>query len=155
MAHHLKYDDYRSLAGAMARVMQKELARPVSGVLAPIPVSARKRRLRGYNQAALIAVELGKAWRLPVEEDLLRRARDTETQTALTADARLANVAAAFAARHPPARPVPVIILDDVLTTGATLRAATSALQSAGWASVTAVTFARALTYDRRALANQ
>ncbi len=156
MAHHLKYDDYRSLADAMARVMRRELPRPDAGVLVPIPVSPRKLRLRGYNQAALIAVELGKLWDLPVREDLLRRAKDTGTQTALTADARLANVAAAFAAQRPaPGLPVPVIIVDDVLTTGATLRAAASALQAAEWEHITAVTFARALTYDRRALANQ
>ncbi len=154
VVHHLKYDDYAGLAALVAQVMQRVLPRPNGGTLIPIPLSPRKLRLRGYNQASLIAREMGRRWGFPLGEDLLIRASDTVTQTALTPEARLANVATAFSARGV-ATTGRAILVDDVLTTGATLRAAAVALEGAGWRQVTAVTFARALPYDMRALANR
>jgi ComF family protein len=153
LVHHFKYDDYPMLAATLGRAMVRRLDRPADGVLVPIPLGARKLRLRGYNQAARLARELGRAWGFPVRENALRRTRDTTTQTALTPDARLANVATAFAAA-PPAMDPHAILVDDVLTTGATLRVAARALADAGWAVITAVTFARALPFDVRALAD-
>jgi ComF family protein len=154
IVHHLKYDDYASLATMMARVMQRALPRPRAGILIPIPLSPRKLRLRGYNQAGLIARALGLAWSLPVDEAALSRTRDTGTQTALTPGARLANVAAAFVAKKVTGGGE-AILVDDVLTTGATLQASAGALEAAGWNQVAAVTFARALPFDLRALTDR
>ena len=75
--------------------------------------------------------------------DILSRRRETETQTALTPDARRANVAGAFAAR--PAAGLRVVLVDDVFTTGATLAEAAAALHAAGADRVEAVTFGRAV----------
>jgi predicted amidophosphoribosyltransferase len=164
IVHHLKYDGLPTLAAGMAEVVARRVPRPDRARLVPIPLSARRQRERGYNQAAALARALGTLWRLPVAERLLSRTRDTGTQTALTPEARLKNVAGAFLAtdRAAPVGPVcpappgewpggAVILIDDVLTTGATLVAAAMALGGAGWPAVGAVTFARALPYELRA----
>jgi predicted amidophosphoribosyltransferase len=150
VVHHLKYDDYPGLGTIVARLMQQRLARPTGATLIPIPIGPRKLRLRGYNQALVIARALGQLWNLPVR-DALSRTRETGTQTALTPDARLANVATAFAPAGPAGR-TEAVLVDDVLTTGATLRAAARALVEGGWRRVAAVTFARALPFEIRAL---
>jgi ComF family protein len=154
LVHHLKYDGLaraaRDAAGLMTRLLPPA-ARPA--LLVPIPLSARRRRARGYNQAAALARELAARWRLPVAERLVRRVRETATQTALSPEARAQNVTGAFTAAPPPAgeRSYPTVILvDDVLTTGATLVAGATALGEAGWPVVDAVTFARAQPFERR-----
>jgi predicted amidophosphoribosyltransferase len=158
VVHHLKYDALPTLAADIAEIVVRHLPRPAPAWLVPIPLAPRRLRARGYNQAAAIARALGRAWRMPVAERVLSRARDTGTQTALTPEARLRNVAGAFAARPAHAahtaregRGGAVILIDDVLTTGATLVAAATALGAAGWDSAGAVTFARALPYELRA----
>jgi len=166
IVHHLKYDGLPTLSADMAGLVARRIPRPDRAHLVPIPLSARRLRDRGYNQAAALARALGTVWRLPVAERLLSRTRDTGTQTALTPEARLKNVAGAFvasAASAPAAGAggrggaagegsgVAVILVDDVLTTGATLVAAAKALGAAGWRTVGAVTFARALPYELRA----
>ncbi len=167
MVHHLKYQGYATLAQAMAEIIARFVATPPSGVLVPIPLSRGRERTRGYNQAAVLARALAGRWRLPVREDLLRRTREADSQTALTPEERLANVAGAFSAtsaagwRRGRGRAVggaagksgeaaAVIIVDDVLTTGATLQAAAAALSAAGWSALGAVTFARALPFELR-----
>ena len=117
----------------------------------PVPLGPRRLRERGFNQAAAIATALGETWRLPVDQATLTRRRETGTQTALGPARRLGNTAGAFVAQPPPeAHAPPVILVDDVLTTGATLVACATALGEAGWSRVDAVTFARALPYDLR-----
>jgi predicted amidophosphoribosyltransferase len=119
-------------------------------------LSRGRQRARGYNQAAAIAVALGQAWRLPVDCRLLRRVRGGPSQTELTPEQRWTNVAGAFRANQP-SRPqkgeVPVILVDDILTTGATLAASAASLAQVGWDCVGGVTFARALPFEVRALA--
>ena len=151
--HHLKYAGYHQLATLMAGMVARHAPRPRGGVLVPIPLTGRRLRSRGYNQAGLIAGALSRIWSLPVREDLLSRRREAGSQTALTPEERLANVAGAFAAGPPPAGGgvmAQVVIVDDVLTTGATLVAAAGALAGAGWEHIGAVTFARALPFERR-----
>lgn len=140
--HRLKYDGWSRAAQAMATAM-KGLEPLTPGVsLIPIPLGQRRQRTRGYNQSAEIAKALGGELGLSVRADLLRRTRETPTQTALTPEARHANVAGAFEAGT--VEGLHVVLVDDVFTTGATLAAAGAALMQAGAVRVEAVTFARA-----------
>jgi ComF family protein len=141
--HRLKYDGWWRVAEAMAAAMRG--LEPLTGrvSLIPVPLGARRARERGYNQSERLAAALGRLTGAPVRGDLLRRVRETATQTALTPEARQANLAGAFAGAS--ARGLVAVLVDDVFTTGATLVSAAVALAEAGAESVDAITFARAL----------
>ena len=141
--HRLKYEGWSRAAEAMAEAMRQ--LEPLTGQvsLIPIPLGPRRLRARGYNQSERIAAAVGSRVGLPLRSDLLQRARETRTQTALTPEARHANVAGAFRAGN--AAGLELVLVDDVFTTGATLAAAAAALVGAGAARVEAVTFARAV----------
>lgn len=141
--HRLKYDGWTAAAEAMARVMIGLEPLTPGVCLIPVPLGRRRLRQRGYNQAACIAHALSHHSGLPLRADLLERARETPTQTALTPEARLANVSGAF--RAGPVRGLSIVLVDDVFTTGATIAAVASALLTSGAERVEAVTFARAL----------
>src|SRR2546425_2106866 len=130
--------------------------------LVPVPLGAKRLRERGYNQSERLARALARRWRRPVA-CLLERVRETATQTALTPEARRANVAGAFEMRNAEcgmrnespgvdsAFRIPnsaLILVDDVFTTGATLAEAARALERAGARTVLAVTFGRAVLPD-------
>jgi ComF family protein len=143
--HALKYAGWRVAAGPMAQEMARRLGPRLEGadLLVPVPLGRARLRERGHNQAALLADALGERCALPAVADVLERSRETRTQTALHPEQRRANVAGAFRATRPLAG-ARVVLVDDVLTTGATLVAAAEALGAAGAATVGAVTFARA-----------
>ncbi|MBA3318581.1 MAG: ComF family protein [Gemmatimonadales bacterium] len=141
--HRLKYDGWWRVAEAMALAMRD--LEPLTGQvsLIPVPLGSRRARERGYNQSERIAASLGRLIGAPVRPDLLRRTRETQTQTALTPEARAANLAGAFACTG--AGGVAAVLVDDVFTTGATLVSAGAAVAAAGAASVDGITFARAI----------
>ena len=150
--HALKYGGLPRIADDLATAMRKRQS-PADGaaVLVPIPLATKRLRTRGYNQSAMLARALARQWRIPVIPDLLVRTRETPTQTALTPDTRLANVAGAFSPRHGRGVGLPggtLILVDDVFTTGATLAEAARALEQAGATRVEGVTFARAAIPD-------
>ncbi len=139
--HHLKYDGWWRVADAMALAMRG--LEPLTGRLSliPVPLGSRRLRKRGYNQSERIAAALARLTGAAVC-DVLRRERETPSQTALTPEQRAANVAGVFAASARIGGRC--VLVDDVFTTGATLLAAAEALRAAGAAQVDAVTFARA-----------
>jgi len=142
LLHQFKYHGWRRLAPAFAHPMLPLLAgMPAEAVLVPVPLGRRRQRQRGYNQAAELASALGRQAGVPVWPALLSRHRETGTQTRLGRAQRLANLAGAFRAR---ATERPVVLVDDVFTTGATLVSAARALLDAGAPAVGAVTLARA-----------
>jgi ComF family protein len=147
MIHHLKYEGYTRLGATVAERMALLIKHPGPSLLVPIPLAAGRLRQRGYNQAAVIAMALGRVWRVPVDRGALARIRETRSQTKLTPAERADNVARAFVAAPPPRRQPRIILVDDVLTTGATLAAAATALHEMGWTRIGAVTFARALPF--------
>ena len=141
--HQLKYEGWSRAAEAIADAMRG--LEPLTGqvFLIPVPLGGRRQRVRGYNQSEEIASALSARTGLRFRTDLLHRVRETRTQTALTPEARLANVAGAFGAGHSDG--MDLVLVDDMFTTGATLAAAAAALVVAGARRVEAVTFARAV----------
>jgi ComF family protein len=145
--HRLKYEGWWRIGQTLADAMRA--LEPLTGQVSLIPVPLGKRRLRerGYNQSERIATALGAKLGLPVRTDWLIRVAETRTQTALTPEARQANVAGAFETRGlvGAGGVLPACVLvDDVFTTGATLAEAGAALAAGGVPRVDAVTFARA-----------
>lgn len=143
--HCFKYRNYRVAAPCLGRLVASYLAgNPLPGyILVPVPLHSRKLRERGYNQAELLAAEIGKVTGLPVENGLLARTRNSAPQ-ARTADANLrrANTAGAFTCQQNLGGAA-CILVDDVCTTGSTLDACAEALAAAGSTQVWALTLAR------------
>jgi ComF family protein len=115
-------------------------------VIVPVPLHAARERARGFNQAALLAQELGRLSHLPVDEHSVVRSVHTERHRAgMDARARRDSVAKAFEVRHPKLISGRcVLLVDDVFTTGATVSACATALKNAGATDVYVLTIARA-----------
>jgi ComF family protein len=141
--HALKYGGWWRVTDPMARLVARLEPLGAAGVLVPIPLAGRRARRRGYNQAEQLSRELSRRSGHPCRPELLRRVRETPTQTALPPEERRANVAGAFAADRA-SEGLRIVLVDDVFTTGATLAEAAGSLLEAGAGSVDAVTFARA-----------
>jgi ComF family protein len=144
----LKYRSRRRIAGRLAEAMLA--LPPVRGVLAgasvlvAVPLHPRRKRTRGFNQSELLAQELGRRAGLATAARALVRRTDTPPQTGLSAAARRANVKGAFAVRgHGQIAGRTVVLVDDVLTTGATATACARALTQAGAREVRLLTAAR------------
>ena len=113
-------------------------------MIIPVPLHAVKLREREFNQAEVLARRLGPAVRVPIVTNLLKRVQPTRTQTQLTRQERAANVRGAFAmVRGKKLNGEKIILLDDVLTTGATTSACAKVLRRAGAGDVCVWTVAR------------
>jgi ComF family protein len=139
LIHHLKYAGRVSLAGTLGGFLKDCLDREPfqGGVLVPTPLYRSRQRERGFNQAELLAQRLGR----PVECGLVRRRKNTPSQTGLTRAQRAANLRGAFEVRG--RAPESAIVLDDVYTTGATANEIAKTLKRAGTRRVELLTVAR------------
>jgi ComF family protein len=143
----LKFRSGRYLATAMGELLRTELAsRPIrADVVVPVPLSAIRRRMRGYNQAALLAEPVAAFLGAALVAGVLHRA-DRRPQQTLTGVERLRNLDGTITCALPAmVRGRHVVLVDDVVTTGATLSACADALGRAGAGRVSAVAFARDL----------
>ncbi len=143
--YHLKYRNLRALSPELAELLYCYLqTHPLPGVyLVPVPLHPSRLRRRGYNQALLLARELGKLSGLEVNDGLLKRIKDTPPQAEATSlEQRRLNVAGSFDCRGDVAGSK-IILIDDVATTGSTLSACAEALKRAGASSVWGLTLAR------------
>ncbi len=150
IVHAMKYGGWYRLADELARRMAR-LAWPADvlsercGVV-PVPISGTRARERGYNQCRLLADALAPQWRLPVYDRILSRTSQKRSQAQLTPEQRLNNVATAFKVTDlpPQLHGSHLVLLDDVITTSATLNACATALFDSGVRVVSYVTFGRA-----------
>jgi len=144
--HRLKYGNLQAVAIPLGRFMAEywKAHHIPAEVIVPVPLHISRLRERGYNQATLLARELGKSIGLPVSENSLVRVRATRPQVGLNAQERKENVRHAFRCTNAELRHKQVLLVDDVYTTGATLEACSVTLHQIGVRSVWALTLARA-----------
>lgn len=133
--HKIKYHNKReyleTFAELLARYGEKKMEMWQPEVLIPIPMYPKKQKIRGYNQAEILAKLLGEYWNLPVDTDILKKRKDTGAQKELDRAERRRNLQEAFEAESD-RRYRRVLLVDDVYTTGSTVDAAASALKSCG-----------------------
>ena len=149
--HALKYRRRTTLAPPLARLLADVGSRvlpaapgDLADAIVPVPLHPGRLAERGFNQAELLAAPCAARWRLPLLSYALTRRRPTRPQTELDAAARRANVAGAFAVAQPgEVAGRRLLLVDDVLTTGATASAAAHALGQSGAASVGILVLAR------------
>jgi len=148
LVHLFKYGRVKSLARPLGERLALAIPREARfEVIVPVPLHWRRRLTRGFNQARLLARAVARRYAVPVAS-VLRRRRRTDSQAGLTHAQRRANVSGAFAVRRPEqVRGRRVLLVDDVMTTGATAAACAVALKRAGASYVAVLTLARA---DRR-----
>lgn len=145
LIHRFKYEGYSALGRPLARFLADGWPNweQSPDLIVPIPLHPKRRRRRGYNQSELLAGPLGIAKSIPVCAAALRRTRHTIPQVGLGPDERQTNVQGAFEADAVVISGRHVLLIDDVLTTGATMSAAATALLAAGAADVSAYCLAR------------
>ncbi|KAB3526651.1 ComF family protein [Alkaliphilus serpentinus] len=142
----LKYNNETYLARIMAEIMMDYLYKEelYFTTIVAVPLHASKKISRGFNQAFLLAEYISKLSKVPNIEKGLSRHKNTKAMHLLTKEERRKNVEDAFIIRNPKEfYNQHILLIDDIVTTGATLESCNKALVEAGAASVTAITFAR------------
>ncbi|MGC4061713.1 MAG: phosphoribosyltransferase family protein [Aquabacterium sp.] len=144
----LKFRDGTALARPLGALLAQAVAPRLSDVnlIVPVPLSRQRLAERGYNQSWLLARQVGKRLKVEARHDLLERRTHTSRLMAMSAEERQRHIAGAFEVTTTGLRLVPgrdVAIVDDVMTTGATLNAAAATLLDAGAHSVSAWVVAR------------
>jgi competence protein ComFC len=143
----LKFRSGRFLVPRLGELLREHLElRPAhADIVVPVPLAPRRQRERGFNQALLLAEEVASAAQGKLVRDALER-QDRRAQQTLGAADRLTNLAGAFSCRAPAAiAGQRVLIVDDVVTTGATISACADVLADAGARRITVLAFARDL----------
>ncbi len=147
LVHMLKYQGQtaagQALGRALGRMLERESLAEARPVVVPVPLHGSRLRERGYNQSVLIARAMARVLDLSLEDRALKRVRATETQTNLDSAERGANMEGAFRSRRRDrVRERRVLLVDDVVTTGATANACAAALLEAGASEVDVATVA-------------
>ncbi len=153
IVHTLKYEGVKELASFMAHAMSGfwkdnsslSTLSSATAVFVPIPLHTKKLREREWNQAELIASQLGRMVGISVESGALVRKKNTQPQSSLSREERIVNMKNAFfcAASSISLKNKTVILIDDVMTTGATLNQAALALRLSGVTDIRGFVFAR------------
>jgi ComF family protein len=162
--HALKYSRMRPIAHRLGALLADAIAQladeaPTEMLVLPVPLHRTRYRQRGFNQARALAKHAIDAlrkshpdWHLRLAPKTLMRLRLTESQAGLTPTQRRRNVRGAFRVSDPAAiRDRHILLVDDILTTGATARAAAQSLKKAGAASIFVATLARARRFNANA----
>ncbi|SNB46914.1 ComF family protein [Geobacter sp. DSM 9736] len=149
LIHRFKYQHKvqicRPLGLFTAELLGNFVSAASPSLIIPVPLHPRKLRERGFNQSLLLGQVLARQWRVPLCRRSLRRTRFTLPQTELSAEERAANVRGAFAVWDDAAiRGKRILLVDDVCTTGSTIRECAKVLLRSGSEEVFAVTVARA-----------
>ncbi|MGI6151463.1 MAG: ComF family protein [Christensenellales bacterium] len=137
LIHRFKYEYCRYLAEFFALFMAELDDFPKDAVLVPVPLHPKRQKLRGFSQTVELCRELATLTGRRVNDGLLTRIRDTAPQTGLSFAGRQTNLAGAFSAGD--AKGVSAILVDDVITSGATLKECAKALKDGGAAAVFAL----------------
>ena len=143
-----EYADYygAKMADRLLEALRTGVIRRLPDALVPVPVSARRMRARGYNQAALLARALSSslppACRIPVENGVLHRDRETAAMRSMSARERQNNLKKAFHVYGNSVRLKSIMLIDDIYTTGATIDACAMPLLEAGAEEVSYMTLA-------------
>lgn len=145
LIHRFKYEGYSALGRPLANILADSWPdwEQTPDLIVPIPLHPKRHRRRGYNQSELLARPLGTMKSIPVSIEALRRTRHTIPQVGLGPDERHDNVRGAFDADATIVGGRHILLVDDVLTTGATMSAAAEALLAAGAVGVSAYCLAR------------
>jgi len=145
--HAFKYQNKTYLAKTLIGLMEKSPLRfniHQYDALVPVPLHRNRLRQRGYNQSLLLAREIGHRYHVPVDERILKRVRDSAPQTELRGTKREENVKGVFALGADPGGKM-ILLVDDVLTTGATVRECARVLLRGGARKIDIFAVARAV----------
>ena len=145
--HDLKYRKNLGLGESLALHLKDLLEQNQWNVdlIAPVPLGKKRKKQRGYNQAALIAEPLALTLQLPYNPQILIRSRETQSQVDLSLAERRSNLDGAFQANNKAVSNKRILIIDDVATSGSTMDACAEALTKAGATAVFGLTVARAV----------
>lgn len=139
--HQLKFNKVKRLSKPLSLLLS-ELQIPNADGIVPVPLHNKRLKQREFNQTAIIGRYLSKRLGMPLLLDVLKKIRETSPQTELSSEERSKNVKNAFSASEK-VKGLDIILLDDVVTTGATVKECSAALIKAGAKSVTVLALAR------------
>nr|WP_299386874.1 ComF family protein [Allomuricauda sp.] len=146
LLHHLKYKNQEQIGGFLGNwygsLLENEVSLKNVDAVIPVPLHPKKQRKRGYNQVSLFAKNLAHALGATYREDILHRTVNTKTQTKKDRQLRWENTKDVFQITEIPEAPKHILLVDDIITTGATLEACAKTLQKLGPVQVSVVSMA-------------